>query len=351
MSRVVEQRIADLLHRAAEERSCYVALGDDAARVRRALSRRAACGSVVSPGRGLFVDARTWEALKPGERSLWVARGLQALHPDWVFCGPTAALAYGIDVSDDLVQRVHVATEPGRCGSNPRTIARHPVLGRPPFDEVVDLGGLRVTGPVQTVFDCLRWTDFPRGLGVVDSALREGVVSAGELVALAESASARRRNVGRVLAALDWADPRSENGGESIARGRMLLLGFVRPELQVEVPRIVEKGRPYRADYCWIRADGLVILGELDGTIKYVEEKFMGGRDIGEVLSDENVRGSRFTLYDVSLVRFGFGVTDDPVQFARILDDYGVPRRGTSLALPDGTPMIPDWESLRRNRH
>ena len=203
------------------------------------------------------------------------------------------------------------------------------------------------------------WAQYASASSAVETAssaassqpAREGAaVGGGELAALAESASTRRRNVGRVLAALDWADPRSENGGESIARGRMLLLGFVRPELQVEVPRVVEEGRPYRADYCWIRADGLVILGELDGTIKYLEEEFMGGRDIGEVLSDENVRGSRFTLYDVSLVRFGFGVTDSPVQFARILDDYGVPRRGTPLALPDGTPMIPDWESLRRNR-
>ena len=75
----------------------------------------------------------------------------------------------------------------------------------------------------------------------------------------------------------------------------------------------------------------------------------MGGRSIDEVLSDENIRGSRFTLYDVSLMRFGFGVTEHPAEFARVLDEYGVPRRGTPLALPDGAPMIPDWDSLRRN--
>ena len=350
MSRAVEAMIAEQFRRAAEERSCYVPLGDDAARVRRALSRRVAGGSVVSPARGLFADAGEWDDLRPGERSLWIARGLEALHPDWVFCGPTAALAYGIDVSDDLVGRVHVATAPGRHGSNPRTLVRHPVLdGRAPLGGVVDVDGLRVTSPGQTVFDCLRWTDFPRGLGVIDSALRQGVTCVDELAALAQTYATRRRNVERVLAALDWADPRSENGGESIARGRMLLLGYVRPELQVEVPRVVEDGRPYRADYCWVRADGLVILGELDGRAKYVEEELMGGRSIDEVLSDENIRGSRFTLYDVSLMRFGFGVTEHPAEFARVLDEYGVPRRGTPLALPDGAPMIPDGDSLRRN--
>ena len=158
----------------------------------------------------------------------------------------------------------------------------------------------------------------------------------------------RPRGSERVEPALSWSDPRSENGGESIARGRMLLLGYARPELQVEVPRVVEEGRPYRADFCWVRADGLVILGELDGRGKYVERELMGGRGIDEVLSDENIRGSRFSLYDVSLMRFRFGVTERPAEFAALLDEYGVPKRGSSLALPEGTPMVPDWDALRR---
>lgn len=211
------------------------------------------------------------------------------------------------------------------------------------------VGGLRVTPPLQTVFDCLRWADFPRGLGIVDSALRREVVGWAELAGYAESERARRpRDAERVLGTLAWADPRSENGGESIARGRMLLLGYVRPELQVEVPRVVERGRPWRADYCWVRTDGRVILGELDGRVKYVEQELMGGRGIDEVLSDENIRGSRFSLYDVSLMRFRFGVTERPAEFARLLDEYGVPRRGSPLAPPEGAAMVPDWEALRR---
>ncbi len=76
----------------------------------------------------------------------------------------------------------------------------------------------------------------------------------------------------------------------------------------------------------------------------------MGGRSIDDVLSDENIRGSRFTLYDVSLVRFGFGQTSRPWEFAALLDEYGVPRRGSPLALPEGVPFAPDWEALRRAR-
>ena len=349
MSRVVDERVAELLLRAGDEGTCYVPGGEDAGNIRRALSRRVATGKVVSPTRGMFVDAALWGQLKPAQRALWIARGLQLLHPDWVFCGPTAALAYGVDVSDALTARAHVATLPGMRGSGSGIVARHPVLevgdGRPSIEVV---GGLRVTPPDQTVFDCLRWADFPRALGVIDSALRKGLVYRDELEEFAARMTSRRHGAHRVISTLPWADPRSENGGESIARGRMLLLGYARPELQVEVPKVVEEGEPYRADFCWVRSDGLVILGELDGKGKYVEEELMGGRSIDDVLSDENIRGSRFTLYDVSLMRFRFGVTEHPSTFSALLDEYGVPKRGSELALPDGVPMVPDWEALRR---
>ena len=349
MSRRVEERIGDLLARAEERGSCYVPRGEDAGQTRRALLRRVAAGTVVSPAPGLFVAAQTWEGLKRDKRSLLVVRGLQEMHPDWVFCGPTAALVYGVDVSFSLLDCVHLAvTREGR-GSDSGLVRRHGILfPGPDSGQIEEVGGVRVTPPDKTVFDCLRWTDFPHGLGIVDSALRIGVVRRSELEASFSQASARLRGRDFALRTLAWADPRSENGGESIARARMLLLGYVCPELQVEVPRVIERGRPYRADFCWVRADGLVILGELDGDGKYVEEELMGGRGIDEVLSDENIRGSRFTLYDVSLVRFRFGVTEHPVEFAALLDEYGVPKRGSALALPDGTRMVPNWEKLRR---
>lgn len=351
MSHSVDSEVGGLLAAAEELGSCLVVSDEIPERLLRGLERRVGSGEVASPARGLFVRADLWDELKRDQQTLFVARGLQALHPDWVFCGPTAAVAYGVDVSWSLQDAIHVATTRSgfRGGAGP--VRRHAVL---PEDEgLADVrvaGGLRVTPPERTVFDCLRRTDFPLGLGVADSALRQGVVTAAGLAAFVDSVPRDPRGRAQALGTLAWADPRSENGGESIARGRMLLLGYVRPELQVEVPRVIERGEPYRADFCWVRADGLVILGELDGRLKYTEEEMMGGRDLGEVLSDENVRGSRFSLYDVSLMRFGFPVTERPAAFAAILDEYGVPKRGGPLALPEGTPMVPDWEALRRNR-
>ena len=348
MSHAVDRRLEELLDRAEEGRSCLV-LSQDESRLRRALSRRVATGELTSPTAGLFVRTEAWLALRPDARARFLAHGLQRLHPDWVFCGPTAALAYGIDVSFPLLGSIHLATPPGEHGGLRGIVTRHPVLGREAAGGIEVADGLRVTSPEQTVLDCLRWTDFPHGLGVADSALRRAVTGRAELERYAARHLRGMPGTRRALDTLSWADPRSENGGGANAGARMLMLGYVCPELQVEVPRVIEGGGPYRADFCWVRADGLVILGELDGKVKYTEEEFMGGRDLEEVLSDENVRGSRLTLYDVSLMRFRFGVTASPALFSAVLDEYGVPRRGSALALPEGTPMIPDWDRPRRN--
>ncbi len=348
MSHVVDQEIAGMLARSEEAGSCLVLPGDAPERLRRAMQRRVAAGEVVSPTRGLFARSELWDASRIDQRTLLVARGLQELHPSWVFCGPTAAVAYGVDVSWSLQERVHVATTRSGYRSGGRLVERHAILSDDASDGDVEVaGGLRVTPPDRTVYDCLRQTDFARGLGIADSALRQGVTSLEGVADLA--GSARRDPHGRTqaLGILAWADPRSENGGESIARARMLQLGYARPELQVEVPR-PGGGAPYRADFGWVRTDGRVILGELDGTDKYVSSRMTRGRSLEEVLSDEGIRGSRITLYDVSVLRFRFELTSSPQRLSRLLDDYGVPRRGSALAQPEGTHVLPDWESLRR---
>lgn len=332
-----------------EAGSCLVLPSDTPERLRRAVQRRVAAGEAVSPTRGLFVRSELWDASRADQRTLLVARGLQELHPGWVFCGPTAAVAYGVDVSWSLQDRVHVATTRSGYRSGGRLVERHATLpDGDPEGGVEVAGGLRVTPPDRTVYDCLRQTDFARGLGIADSAFRLGVTSPGDVAGLADSARRDPHGRAQVLGILAWVDPRSENGGESIARARMLQLGYARPELQVEVPR-PGGGAPYRADFGWVRTDGRVILGELDGTDKYVSGQMTQGRTLEEVLSDEGVRESRITLYDVSVLRFRFELTGSPQRLSRLLDDYGVPRRGSALAQPEGTHVLPDWEALRRD--
>lgn len=351
MSRTVSSELAQAFARAEGDGRCLTLPDDDTGRVRRALARRAKKGEVVSPAKGLYARAEHWGGLKRDEQVRHLVRGLHERHPNWVFCGPTAALMYGVDVSYALLDKVFVATTRSAHGPDEGVVRRRAVLSDEDVASQVEVvGGVPLTTPDKTVFDSLRWTDFPHGLGIADSALRAGVVERDSLERYARSQRTWRGGRERVLSALSWSDPRSENGGESIARGRMLLLGFARPELQVEVPRVVEGGAPYRADFCWVRADGSVVLGELDGGGKYADAELMGGRSLDEVLSDENIRGSRFTLYDVSLVRFRFATTGETERFSALLDEYGVPRRGTPQALPDGVTRMPDWDALRRRK-
>ena len=60
----------------------------------------------------------------------------------------------------------------------------------------------------------------------------------------------------------------SENGGESFARGTMIDLGFMVPELQHEF--VASNSRvKYRCDFLWRVSGGGLIVGELDGYGKY----------------------------------------------------------------------------------
>lgn len=350
MSHRVDDELRELLARAEEQGSCLMVRGEEARRIQRSLERRIRNGEVISPARGLYVRASLWEEMKRDERTLFIARGLQAQHPEWVFCGPTAAVAYGVDVSWDLQHHIHLATTRISHRPNGGLIERHAALGERASESAIETaGGIRVTSPERTVYDCLRSAVFPHGLGIADSAFRLGMIERDSFASYVEGAPGSARGRRQALGTLSWADPRSENGGESIARARMLLLGYARPELQVEVPHLVEGGEPFRVDFCWVRTDGVVILGELNGTDKYVVEEMTRGRSIDEVLSDEKTRTSRIGLYDVSVMRFRFGLTGDPRSFSALLDEYGVPKRGSTLAFPDDAHVLPDWERLRRS--
>ena len=65
-----------------------------------------------------------------------------------------------------------------------------------------------------------------------------------------------------------FANGLSENGGESFARGTMIELGFMVPELQHEFVA-PNSGIKYRCDFLWRLPGGVLIVGELDGYDKY----------------------------------------------------------------------------------
>ena len=337
MSRKNDRELGTLLDEAERRGSCLVPRLE---RQASALRRRP---EVVSPARGMFARQQWWDGLKPDERALALMRGLQEQHPDWVFCGPSAALVHEAEVSWPLVLPLHVATGTRGCRSTP-LVARHLV------DEGADVevrGGLRVTSLARTTFDCLRTMSFREGMVVADRAAREGASFVASLRRLFEGQRGAHRGVDRALRTLAHADGRAESGGESIARAVMIEQGFMLPALQVWVPNPLEPGRWFRVDFLWVRADGRVIIGELDGGEKSKDPKMTRGRSREEVLLDERLREALITAYDVSIVRFSYAEAAGVSELVRKLELYGVPRASSPIALTGELPDV-NWEALRR---
>ena len=90
--------------------------------------------------------------------------------------------------------------------------------------------GIAVTTIERTLIDCALTYSLQDVLPMFDSALRLELTTKD---AILQECDSLRRDAGRVLRALhyDYADARSENGGESECRAVIIEAGFMVPEL------------------------------------------------------------------------------------------------------------------------
>ena len=326
-------KLEQLTEEAEKSSRCIVGTTPrDAARLRRAV----AAGKLISTFPRLYVRETYWTNLKRRERSLHILRGLQFLHPNWVFAGLSAALAHGLSVTCSMLTPVCVATSYRAHERNQKGIIRVTVEK----DEPVVVNDLQATSLERTLFDCLRMLDFPHGLAVADSALRMAGQTCDWLIAQMESMPRGCKGWSHALATAVWADPRAESGGESIARSRMLLLGYELPDLQVEVLNKIEGGF-YYGDFGWKRPNGSLLIGELDGRAKYTDLEMTGGKTMAEVMADERLRESRVSAAGATIMRFSFKDMMLDEQFRRILDTYGVPRASRAYYRDKGERFAP----------
>lgn len=339
MSGAVDKRIAGELDRAEERGSCLCpgSRADRAALERRV--RRVGDPEdvrIVAPLPGLYARWGHWRALRPPERCLHLMRGLATLHPDWVFCGPSAALVRGLSVSWSELGRVHVVCGPRDARRLGGRIVRHQIdVGEP---EVVD--GLRVTSLARTAFDCLASMGFPDALAVADSVLRATGMGRDALGRLLGARFSGRRGIVRALATCAWADARAENGGESVARALMIERGVSLPALQVQLADPLDPSRGFRVDFSWLGSDGRPTVGELDGLVKYTDPACMGGRGLEEVLGGERRREARLTSYELRVARFSLAEVRDERAFWEWVRLYEIPF-GPAPARRQGVPVPP----------
>lgn len=332
-------------HLAAARRAgqCLVARNHNS---RRTLDRWVARGLLVSPAPGCYEEPKCWKGLDATEQSLRIMRALQGLNPNLVFCGPSAAVAWGLYEPAVYIARPHAMTSRENHVSSSRILER---ICLPQGLDADEASGIRVTTLERTAFDAARMLGFRRGLGVCDQALAKSGCSADELEGRFRAmGQPRDREVARRCARNACA--LSENGGESYARAAMLELGFAPPLLQVPVADPMGEGDPYRLDYLWIPlaldaekilaglaaatlpAGGAAgcVTGELDGRAKTFDKKLTGDRDAQDQLLAERRREARLTYYGLRVVRFSFAEAKNDAYLERLLSSYGVPREPAS---------------------
>lgn len=315
-----------LVGQANKQGKCFHA-GDTANRKR--LNRMAENGKVVRTFRSLYALTAWWNKLDDIEQNVCLARTLADIHPEWVFCGPTAAAILGFSPPYSSLREIHVAIEPWVRHRDSDGIRFHRMQNY----DIAHANGLRVTSAERTAFDCMRTLPFSYGLAVADAATRAlGWDDLHLWDYVLEGDFGRAHGISRARLVALLVDARSESGGESIARANMIREGFLMPELQLQVHGL-NPGGVYRVDFAWIQQSERPIFGELDGRAKYVDAGMLGNEDTLDVLLRERRRESDLTLASASIVRFSFKEAASRRALAQRLDAFSVPRATDALTL------------------
>ena len=129
-----------------------------------------------------------------------------------------------------------------------------------------------------------------------------------------------------MLRLLRYADPGSENGGESVTRGRIIECGFAVPSLQVEFDNPNNPDMRYRVDYCWRLYNGRIIAAEYDGMAKYADVSNMNRASLQAKLDYERRRERHLKEQHVSVVHLFYEDVMNPERLTAKLMDAGVPK-------------------------
>lgn len=239
----------------------------------------------VRPGE--FALPAEWNAVERyrQHREL-VLRTAERVTAPQVYSHHAAAALWNMRIRRDWPRRVDVLVERAHGGRSSGRLRRR-ALG---FDgrEIVELDGLLVTSPAQTVIDLARELSFVDGVVIADSALgtafgRAALTTHSELIARLSDARTRL-GTDRARAVIAEADGRAESPPETESRIAAVMLGFPRPEPQREFATRVGIRR---VDLWWAE---LGHAGECDGRAKYRDPNYLKGRDPVDVFRREKER-------------------------------------------------------------
>lgn len=289
------------------------------------LAARCRAGALTRIRHGVYVDGPAWAALSEWEKyRLGVSAAAETFVAPTVFARHSAASVWGIPTIG-YGRPIHALTLKNDGGRSRAGVKRH--YARFAGLDVVERDGLLVTGRIRTVLDLAAYTPFSQAVVPVDHILKAGTtcglapVSKEELLAAVEgnyTAAAAQR----ILAAVEFGDPRSGSAGESYGRALMWAAGFEAPALQYEIRD--RSGRVGFSDYFW--AEGRVA-GEFDGVVKYMKPEYLKGRTASQAVVDEKRREDRMRAAGFSVVRWVWRDLMSPARLESALSAAGVPRR------------------------
>lgn len=199
--------------------------------------------------------------------------------------GPYAAWLHGVDVLRTH-DRLELTAPPSSGLSRAGKAVRE---SRLTDDDVVVVGGVRVTSPLRTAFDLGRRKDLTECVVALDAMTHAGLVGLDELTAYADN-HRRWRGLPNLRAATGLAEPKTESPMESRLRMVIVFGNLPRPDVQIEV------------------REGGVLVARLD--MGY-EELQIGveydGREFhaGDARGGDDIRDNSLGVRDWRILRYG----------------------------------------------
>lgn len=317
---VAMKRVEQLLVDAEKDRRCLVPSSRADLEV---LRRAVASGQVVRPFPGMYIRERTWAGLssQPGVRWRYVQRAYALDHPGEVFCSFSAALEYGLWVSKRYLDEIHIVSPPDCHGRRGGKIHRHEC----PEHEITHHEAMELTSIKRTVLDCCLTATFEDGLAIADSAVRYMHLDREDYQAYVAQSARYRTGADRAIRVARYMDGRSESGGESIARGMIIKLGYLSPTaLQAEFVDPVDGGT-IRSDMYYELPDGSQLIVEVDGKVKYAPSGASIATTQRALMAERN-RESHITKLGIPVMRIQFGRIYEDGYLEHLLESYGVPK-------------------------
>jgi len=272
-------------------------------------------GALLRLVQGVYYPARLWEAENPRERHRTLARAVTLLRGRrLVMSHRTAAVLWGLPLLGEPPADVHVVAHRANGGRSDDRLVRH-CLDIP--EKTAEIDGLEVTLLERTAIDVARTSRFAEAVMVADAVLARGVPRSAFVGELPPPGS---RGVKRARDVVDFAAAEAGSPMESLSRVSIHEAGLPAALLQQEFHD--EQG-VLAVDFWWPRFG---VIGEFDGKVKYLDERYRAGRTLEQVLLDEKWREVRLRRQPGvrAIARWDAAIAASPPRLGRLLRSYGI---------------------------